>query len=522
MRYLLLPSLLALGFTASAQVPDHVPADGLVIWLPLNGTVQSWSAQGVEWSVFGTSPATDRFGIEDQALGFNGSDDWAQSSEALIPSFGDFTISIWLHGMNNNAHSEAISQGGSLMNSTYIGNTPEGNIRVGGGADWSWDGIESYPFDLWAHFVIVKTSSLSTLYVNGEVISTSTAYTNPVNSGTTLLGEQNNLYGNEFWLGSIDDVGIWNRALTEQEVFALYNAESPTTGCTDELACNFNPDAVVDNGTCASCEQLQTACLEGTVWSEQLGGCIVANVSDTDFDGCVGINDFLIHLSNFGSGCGPESAWSCGDPLEYQGYDYETVQIGEQCWFAENLRAENYKNGDLIPAGLSDEDWSTTTSGATAVYGEGSSSCNTHSPDGDACDPNWSLAEYGRLYNWYAVNDIRGLCPMGWHVPTDGEFTTMTDGLGGNDVAGNYMKMTYGWNNGGNGTNASGYSGLPGGYRANNGDFTEAGLYGYWWSSSPIASDAWGRYLYFTHESVFSYQNEPQDGFLIRCIKDSE
>ena len=111
---------------------------------------------------------------------------------------------------------------------------------------------------------------------------------------------------------------------------------------------------------------------------------------------------------------------------------------------------------------------------------------------------------------------------MGWHVPTDGEFTTMTDGLGGNDVAGNYMKMTYGWNNGGNGTNASGYSGLPGGYRANNGDFTEAGLYGYWWSSSPIASDAWGRYLYFTNESVFSYQNEPQDGFLIRCIQDSE
>ena len=120
----------------------------------------------------------------------------------------------------------------------------------------------------------------------------------------------------------------------------------------------------------------------------------------------------------------------CGDPVSYQGYDYATVLIGEQCWFAENLRSENYENGDAIPSGLSDWDWHLTTSGAVAVYGE-DAGCDIYSPDIDACDPAQSLNEYGRLYSWYAVDDARGLCPSGWHVPTDGEWTVLTDHLGG-------------------------------------------------------------------------------------------
>ena len=141
----------------------------------------------------------------------------------------------------------------------------------------------------------------------------------------------------------------------------------------------------------------------------------------------------------------------CGDPVSYQGYDYATVLIGEQCWFAENLRSENYENGDAIPEDLSDSEWQNTTSGAVAVYGE-DAGCNDYSPDIDACDPAQSLNEYGRLYNWYAVDDARGLCPSGWHVPTDGEWTVLTDHLGGVSIAGGPMKTDYGWYNGGNGT----------------------------------------------------------------------
>ena len=210
----------------------------------------------------------------------------------------------------------------------------------------------------------------------------------------------------------------------------------------------------------------------------------------------------------------------CGDPVSYQGYDYATVLIGEQCWFAENLQSENYENGDAIPAGLSDSDWENTTSGAVAVYGE-DAGCGHNSPNIDACDPVQSLNEYGRLYNWYAVDDARALCPSGWHVPTDGEWTVMTYHLGGESVAGGQMKTDYGWYVIGNGTNSSGFSGLPGGWRAHDGgNFAFAGLGGYWWSSSPSGFSARYRYLPGSSGIVYNYSSNLQSGFSVRCIKD--
>jgi uncharacterized protein (TIGR02145 family) len=223
----------------------------------------------------------------------------------------------------------------------------------------------------------------------------------------------------------------------------------------------------------------------------------------------------------------------CGDPVSYQGYDYATVLIGEQCWFVENLRSENYDNGDAIPAGLSDNEWTSTTSGATAVFGEGSSDCYNYNPDGDACDEAWSLNEYGRLYNWYAVDDARGLCPSGWHVPTDGEWMTMEMALGMSESEANsinwrgtdqgtQMKTTDGWYNGGNGTNSSGFSGLPGGSRSSFGFFGNGGYLGLWWSSSPIGSRAWERGVNVSHENVYRQDSNLRDGISVRCVRDAE
>ena len=241
-------------------------------------------------------------------------------------------------------------------------------------------------------------------------------------------------------------------------------------------------------GECIGGILAENACYDGTIWSETVGACIVANPSDSNFDGCVSMTDLLDLLSVFGT-CN-EVPWSCGDPLEYQGYNYETVLIGEQCWFAENLRSENYQNGDAIPVGLSDEEWSSTTSGAMAVYGEGSSSCNTYSPDGDACDPDWSLVEYGRLYNWYAVEDDRSLCPNGWSIPGDDNWQQMVQVLGGDEVAGSTMKSQSGWDQGGNGTNSSGFNATPSGLKVLDGGFVDAGWVTYWWTSSAHQIDA--------------------------------
>ena len=199
--------------------------------------------------------------------------------------------------------------------------------------------------------------------------------------------------------------------------------------------------------------------------------------------------------------------FSCGSSVDYQGYDYTTVFIGGQCWFAENLRSENYNNGDEISSNLSDGEWGNTSSGAVAVYNEDVANLET----------------YGRLYNWYAVDDARGLCPIGWHVPTDGEWTELTDHLGGESVAGGQMKTDYGWSGGGNGTDSSSFSGLPGGNRLSTGDFSNAGDYGWWWSSSPYNGiSGWVRYLHSSWENVIRTNGNPRAGFSVRCIQDSE
>ena len=198
---------------------------------------------------------------------------------------------------------------------------------------------------------------------------------------------------------------------------------------------------------------------------------------DGNGDGIIGVTDLQDFLSTYGLAFeATASTWSCGESITYAGVGYSTVQIGSQCWFAENLCTTIYLNGDSIPQ-TSAIGIGAATSGAMAIYN----------------DDLMAQTASGGLYNWYAVEDARGLCPSGWHVPTDAEWTILTDHLGGESVADGQMKTTYGWGIGSNGTNSSGFSGLPGGGRWVNaignftgfGYFLNAGTNGYWWSSSP-------------------------------------
>ena len=245
--------------------------------------------------------------------------------------------------------------------------------------------------------------------------------------------------------------------------------------------------------------------------------------------------------TTFSYQCDPSLLFSCGNPVSYQGYDYETVQIGEQCWFAENLRSESYQNGDSIPSNLSNSDWEYTTSGASAIYGEGPLFCTENSPDGDACDEEWSFLAYGRLYNWFAVDDMRGLCPSGWHVPSDAEWITLELHLGMSEAEANddgwrgtdqglQLRTNFGWREESNGTNASGFSALPGGKRAVETGITYfdmAGGFGLWWSaSSQGENQALMRMLGWqplsSAEYVGRWDEDRRVGLSIRCIKDSE
>jgi uncharacterized protein (TIGR02145 family) len=191
-----------------------------------------------------------------------------------------------------------------------------------------------------------------------------------------------------------------------------------------------------------------------------------------------------------------------------------TIPIGTQQWQAKNLDVAFYRNGDPIPQVKDAAAWAALTTGAWCWY-------NNDSTNG---------AKYGKLYNWYAVNDARGLAPQGWHIPTDAEWTTLSTTLGGEPVAGGKMKEagTISWaipitGLAINGNNSSGFAGLPGGVRDNvDGAFYSIGDYGYWWSAtenSTYTTLAWRRYLDYNYSNLGRFTNHKGVGLSVRCLR---
>lgn len=195
---------------------------------------------------------------------------------------------------------------------------------------------------------------------------------------------------------------------------------------------------------------------------------------------------------------------------DIDGNTYQTIIINGQEWMAENLRTSNYTNGDPIPNVTDNTQWGNLTSGAWAHYNNDSQYENP----------------YGKLYNWYTVADPRNVCPTGWHVPTDSEYTLLTDYLGGELVAGTKMKNTSGWytngiGNNGNGTNESGFSGLPGGFRIYY--FEPDGYDGRWWSSTEYNTgvEVYYRGLSWAQSDLIMLTSFENNGYSVRCLNNS-
>ena len=191
--------------------------------------------------------------------------------------------------------------------------------------------------------------------------------------------------------------------------------------------------------------------------------------------------------------------------------DAATVKIGSQEWISKNLNVDHFANGDPIPRAGTIEEWINAS--------------NSHTPAWCYFDNDRSIGRNGgKLYNWYAVSDPRGLAPDGWHIPSDREWVTVINYLGGEATAGLSLKNTSGWDNNGNGNNQSGFTGIPGGYRVPSGGFMEIGRTGAWWSSSESSIDsAWARDLQFDQGGKVGklpVGNYKACGFSVRCIKD--
>jgi uncharacterized protein (TIGR02145 family) len=195
---------------------------------------------------------------------------------------------------------------------------------------------------------------------------------------------------------------------------------------------------------------------------------------------------------------------------DFDGNLYDTVAIGHQTWLKQNLKVTHYKNGDAIAHAPANATWARLRTGAYCNY------------DNNAL----YVPTYGRLYNWFAVNDRRGICPGGWHVASDAEWTVLTDLLGGNDVAGGKLKErgTAHWPSPNRGaTDQVGFAALGGGYRANNEVFLGFGGIGSWWcSTESTANDAWANGIFNDAVNVDrGGYYEKKMGFSVRCIKDA-
>jgi uncharacterized protein (TIGR02145 family) len=193
---------------------------------------------------------------------------------------------------------------------------------------------------------------------------------------------------------------------------------------------------------------------------------------------------------------------------DVDGNSYNTIAIGTQTWMAENLKTTKFNDGTSIPLVTSSTTWGTLLTPAYCWYNN---------------DETTYKVTYGALYNWYTANTGK-LCPTGWHIPSDAEWTTLTDYFGGLSIAGGKMKEagTSHWispNTGG--TNESGFTGLPAGYRDKTSGFLNFGTYALWWASTGINStDSWGRGLYNLDATVYRYNYYNNHGFSVRCIKD--
>lgn len=185
------------------------------------------------------------------------------------------------------------------------------------------------------------------------------------------------------------------------------------------------------------------------------------------------------------------------------------ISIGNQIWMKKNLNVDRFRNGDIIKQAKTKSEWEKA---------------------GDSHQPAWCYyknnsangEKYGKLYNWYAVSDPRGLAPLGWHVPTDSDWNEFITQLGDRYLLGERIKSKTGWNNNGNGKNQSGFTALPGGTRDAS-EFSSIRAVAAWWSSSETNSDfANGYFLESGYDDFSIVEMHKSFGYSVRCVKDQK
>ena len=523
MKRLLILLFAASSLTAVGQVPDYLVPSNPVMYFDFDGN----AIEGVN----GDEPLLPSGDIEyvdsggRQVLELNGSAAHLYHPDSNFPSFETVSMCIEVRldefgsGFSGNLVPilSKWESTGTQNNEWFVFET-DGQIWL-----WWTDSFNpsrdiSFSHN-WAagewHTICFEVGSRAALWIDGEFVEETIR---------DEFGSSNRLFRIGDWLnfespnhrslnGAIDRLAIWSSLLTDETSEAFHLGEVAVPGCTNPEACNYDDNANQEDGSCVACEVATAFCGEGTAWDPETQTCIVANPADTNLDGCVQLNDLLDLLSAYGD-CGvEESPWQCGDPLEYQGYDYETVQIGEQCWFAENLRATSFNEGTTIVELVENEEWASASQPAYAMY-----------PLNDS---------YGAYYNGYVILDTRSICPTGWRIGNDNDWMSLESFLGLEEVdswcsrgddEGRLLKSAdyAGWN----GTDDTGFGAIPSAYRYVNGAFQGQNIRFNAWSPGE-ASPLIRRRLDADNDQINRDASECDNinilhGFSIRCIQNAE
>ena len=320
MRHFLTICVFALMSSGQAQLPSYVPTQDLVAWYPMNNSGDDFSGNGFHGEVIGSTFTHDRFGSELSSAYFDWSavdgygNPWHRIE--INPGFdgtlnGTFTVAAWIrpehyYWPQNSAHSAMIFGYASRCPNTAglrFSIEGEGALRL----RWGNNAISdegAVVLNEWQHVVGTIAQDSMRVYINGVQVGSAPAVEGPT-SGCFNIGELHQANGHWYYFdGAIDDLGVWDHALSESEISALYNSEGIILSCTDPAACNYEPTATQDDGSCDyTCCPGPGCCDVGMHWDWELGMCQITNVADTNLDGCVQLNDLLDVLSAYGD-CG--------------------------------------------------------------------------------------------------------------------------------------------------------------------------------------------------------------------------
>jgi hypothetical protein len=436
--------LIILTFGFSMQVIGQVNLQqGLVAYYPFNGNANDESGKENDGTVYGAALTTDRFGNQNSAYSFDGFDDFIKVSESttLNPGLGSFSYSIWF---KSNKYSNNIGyligkydMNGTInlwQNTTWglqllfdeynsSNNGIIGYFRDGISPQTSMETILSNTSNLnlnnWNFLSAIRDKSNGKIYyyLNGSLNVEINDISSEIFAYSDLIMGTHGNWG-QYYDGQIDDIRIYNRALNQDEVNALYNEgiypgeititqvsqHSDGSGLVDVFfnlsgtanLYSISLEASFDGGTTYNP-------IPGSFLSGDIGPIQPGNSKLIVWDGVGSFPNIYSTQAKLKIVASQLGATCAGMPTitDIDGNIYNTVQIGSQCWMKENLRTTKYNDGsDIEYPGSDNNSWQNNTIGAYAW-------CNN--------DISWK-GSYGAYYNWHAVSNTNGLCPLGWHV----------------------------------------------------------------------------------------------------------